>query len=221
MRVVEGECRRLELISPPENAFDPADFVRIKGAAKLDKQSQRALAELFVARDRLAREHDVPPFKVLNNDVLLRIARERPRNGRELADLISPRQARRVEREVLEALARARELGPLERLPAGRRDGEPLGELEFDVHEALKEWRKRRAVAEGYDASLVLNRHVLLRLARTRPGTAEELAAVDGLLDWQAERFGDELLAAIGKAVATFEREGPSRIRRRRSRRGP
>jgi ribonuclease D len=218
MPVVAGECRRLEQLMPAENAFDPDDFVRIKGATKLDRLGQRALRELFVARDRLARQQDLPPFKVLNNEVLLRIARERPGSGAELGALLSPRQARRVEREVMAALAAARELGPLERLPAGRRDGEPLGELEFDVHEALKEWRKRRALREGFDASLVLNRHVLLRLARQRPRTHQQLGAVDGLLEWQVERFGSELLEALGRALELFEREGPSRLRRRRSR---
>jgi ribonuclease D len=132
--------------------------------------------------------------------------------------MLSPRQARRVEREVLAALATARELGPLDRLPAGRRDGEALGELEFDIHEALKEWRKRRALSEGFDASLVLNRHVLLRLARLRPRTPEALRAVEGLLEWQIERFGAELLEALGQALDLFERDGPSRLRRRRSR---
>jgi ribonuclease D len=73
--VVDGECRRLEQLTPAENAFDPDDFVRIKGASKLDRLGQRALRELCVARDRLARSQDLPPFKVLNNEALLRIAR--------------------------------------------------------------------------------------------------------------------------------------------------
>ena len=217
--IVEGECRRLEQLEPTPNEFDPEDFVRIKGVRKLDRTAQRALRELFRARDELARQADLPPFKVLNNEALLAIARARPQSGPELARLVSPRQARRVEPAVLEALARARELGPLETLPPQRRDGQPLEDREYDVHEAIKEWRKRRSRSEGFDASLVLNRHVMLRLARHQPTTTAALESVEGIQDWQRDRFGAELVRVVAEALATFEREGPSRLRRRR--RGP
>jgi ribonuclease D len=218
-RIVEGECRRLEQLSPAETGFDPDDFVRIKGVRKLDRETQQALRELFAARDRLAQEADVPPFKVLNNDALLRLARSRPRSGSELSRLVSPRQARRIEKEVLGALERARELGPLERLPNTRRGGEGLDDRQYDVHEAIKTWRKERARKEGFDASLVLNRHVMQRLAKEEPRSLAELGRVEGLLDWQVERFGAELVEAVDEAARTFEREGPSRLRRRNARR--
>jgi len=219
MRIVEGECLRLEQLMPAENAFDPDDFVRIKGVRKLDRVGQRALRELFVARDRLARQYDAPPFKVLNNETLLRIARQRPRSGGELGELLTPRQARRVGREILEALERAEELGPLERLPATRREGEILGDLEYDLHEALKTWRKQRAKLEGLDASLIVNRHVLLRLATEHPRSLAALESVEGLLEWQIEHYGQEIVDTLREARATFEREGPSRLRRRSQKR--
>ena len=45
------------------------------------------------------------------------------------------------------------------------------------------------------DSSLVLNRKVMIDLARARPNTREALATVEGFGEWQLERFGDELLA--------------------------
>ena len=220
LEILHGECRRLEQLTPTENAFDPDDFVRIKGVRKLDRMAQRALRELFIARDGLARHYNVPPFKVLNNEALLQIARRRPGDSDELSELVSPRQLRRVAKDVLGALDRAHELGELPKLPAGRKEKTFLGDLEFDVHEALKAWRKQRAKVEGFDASLVLNRHVMERLAEAKPRSVDELAAVDGLLEWQVDRFGDELVAAVTEAVETFHREGPSRLRRRRQRGG-
>ena len=216
--IVEGECRRLEHLAPAEKAFDPNEFVRIKGVRKLDRDGQQALRELFVARDTLAQHYDVPPFKILNNEALLRMARIRPRDHDELAELLSPRQLRRVSKEVLDALDRADELGPLERLPASPKEGEPLSDLDYDVHEALKTWRKQRAKREGFDASLVLNRHVMERVARERPESLSALAEIDGLLDWQVDLFGGEIVDAIRTAVDVFERDGPSRLRRRRER---
>jgi ribonuclease D len=212
-RIVEGECRRLEALEPAPVHFQPDDFVRVKGARTLDGEGQQALRELFSARDTLARELDLPPFKVLNNEALVGLARARPRSEREVGDRLSPRQARRVGPAVIEAIRRADELGPLKRLPTPRRAGTPMADEEYDVHEALKQWRKGVAQREDLDASLVLNRHVMARLASAMPRSAAELAAVEGVLDWQVEMFAEGLVQAIADARERFEREGPSRAR--------
>jgi ribonuclease D len=104
--------------------------------------------------------------------------------------------------------------------------------FQVELHDRLKAWRRRRAEKEGFDASLVLNRHALVRLAREEPADAAALAAVEGLLEWQVERFGDELLACLetfraDRAAGRIEvgprrsagRRGGSSAARRRSRR--
>ena len=75
-----------------------------------------------------------------------------------------------------------------------------------------------RAQREGYDASLVVNRHVLLRLAQQAPRSHAALAQIEGLLPWQVEAFGADLVETIAAAVAALERDPPSRGRRRASR---
>jgi ribonuclease D len=218
--IVEGECRRLEQLEPASSSFDPNEFARIKGARNLDALGKRSLRELFVERERLAEEANLPPFKVLHNDVLLDIAAHRPTNPEQLGRLrgITPRQLRRVGPSVLAALERARSAGPLERLPQlPRRDGtDGLTEAEFELHERLKEWRTERAKREGFDAALVLNRHVLVRLAQHKPRHLEELERIEGLQPWQAQRYGPELCAFVARTLEEFAREGlPGRPRRR------
>ena len=216
MMIVDGECRRLEALEPAQVSFDPDDFVRVKGVRTLDGHAQQALRELFAARDELARELDLPHFKVLNNEALVTLARARPGSQREVAELLSPRQARRVGSAVLSAVRQARELGPMQRLPNQKRGAAPsLGDEEFDVHEALKQWRKGVAQKEDLDASLVLNRHVMARLAHELPRSVGEFGAVEGVLDWQVEMFGDDLVRTLQEARERFRREGPSRARRK------
>ena len=217
--VVEGECRRLEQIQPGPSDFDPEDFARIKGARTLDPEGKRALRELFVERERLAEQADQPPFKVLHNDVLLDLAARRPEHLDVLARVrgFTPRQIKRVGPSVLAALERARRLGPLERLPElPRKDGtHVLSELEYELHERLKEWRRDKARSEGFDAALVLNRHTLIKLAQARPVKQEGLAAIDGLLEWQATRYGAELCAFIARALDELARESQGASRKR------
>lgn len=221
--VVEGECRRLEQLVPGDTGFDADEFVRLKGVRALDRQGQQNLRELFVLRDALARSADLPPFKVLSNQALLELARHAPRR---LADVIRipgvpARSARRHGDQLLAALERARTLGPLQRLPSpSRGEGEGLDELELELHDRLKQWRKERAQREGFDASLVLNRHVLLRLAREKPCTTDELARIEGLVPWQLELFGEELAGVIGSSLEEFRRDGLPRNHRRRFGRG-
>jgi ribonuclease D len=217
--IVEGECSRLEKLVPSEPSFSPDEFVRLKGARLLDRNAQQRLRELFVLRHELAERSDLPPFKVLGNDALVALAQAAPRNERELAQVpgFSPKQARRLGERVLDALERAHELGPLERTPnPPNKDGtSALSEEEFELHEALKDWRKNRAVREGFDASLVINRHVLLRLAQRKPATGEELRGIEGLLDWQREAFGDDITAVVRRAREQFAADPGPRARRR------
>lgn len=206
LMIVEGECRRLEGLEPPTREFQPNDFLRLKGARSLRPPEMQALRELFCMRDRLARERDVPPFKVLGHPLLVSIARARPKSLRSLERLngVSPRQLRKVGREILEALERADELGPLKRVPPtpSRRDIS-LDEIESELHDRLKAWRKGHALSQGIDSSLVLNRKVLLRIASERPRGREALARIEGLLRWQEESFGDELV----QLIETFEKD--------------
>ena len=221
--IVAGECGRLELLEPAQARFDADDFVRIKGVRNLGPQERRNLRELFALREQIAERADVPPFKAFTNQTLLNLARVQARKLADLRDVhgFSPRQLKRHGERVLETLRRARELGPLERLPRPpRRDGAArLSEAQVELHDDLKQWRKGRAQRDGIDASLILNRHVLLRLAVAQPRTPAELAAVEGMLPWQVETLGEEILATIDRRLERGSPKAPSgRSRRRRSR---
>ena len=217
-----GECQRLADMEVEERDFDPEAYLRVKGARRLSGQEARVLRELFGLRDRLARERDVPPFKVIGNDTLLTLAQRQPSSPDELDGLRGfPRGRRRsVGRDVLATIERARAMDPIP--PAARRakngSGGRLDDPEFELHERLREWRRKKAETEDMDASLVLNRHVMLRLAKARPRQQADLAGVEGLLPWQVERYG----TGLARLCERFERElaaGEIDFDRRRRRR--
>jgi ribonuclease D len=205
--IVDGECLRLERLSPPDAAFDPEEFVRIKGARALGPLERQVLRELFILREQLAEASDQPPFRIMNNDALLAMARARPRHRNELAQVpgFSPKQVRRMGDQVLDAIARAVELGPMRKLPQlENRDGTgDLTDEQVELHERLKQWRKGAAIAVGIDSAYLLNRRVLLLLSKQQPTDLESLRRTDGIQPWQVERHGDEILAV----VAEFQRE--------------
>ncbi len=219
--IVEGECRRLEALEPAPRVFEPDEFIRIKGARTLRPVQMQVLRELFILRDGLAHERDLPPFKILSNPNLFEIAKSRARAVRQLNGVpgLSPKHIKRFGNQIVEAIERGWDAGPLKeipRLPA--KDGtSELDEIESELHERLKIWRKEESNRHKLDSSLILNRLVLLRLAQTRPRTAAALAEVEGLIEWQRELFGDDLLDVITRFEDDVQSgKVPTRRRRRR-----
>jgi ribonuclease D len=219
LMILEGECARLERIVPASNAFNADDYVKLKGARTLDPHGQRRLRELFAERQRVAEEVDLPLFKVLGNESLVEIARVDPRSESDLARVpaVSPKQARRLWDAVAKALDRAEDLGPITQPPRpSPKDGEPqFDELEYELHERLKQWRRTRAEQLGLDSALVINRHVLARLAQRKPVDDAALVATEGLLGWQVNLFGPELLDVVRRGLREIPAELADGARRR------
>jgi ribonuclease D len=204
---VDGECLRLEALEPPDASFDPDEFVKLKNARALEPLGRQVLRELFTLREKLASESDQPPFRIMNNETLVEIARLRPRSASELQRIpgISHKQGRRLGELVLEAVRRGVELGPLRKLPQlpNREGTSEFSDQDIELHERLKNRRKELAQSLGIDSAYLINRHVLPRIARSKPRTLEELARIEGILPWQVRDYGKDLLAVVEQ----FERE--------------
>ncbi len=70
---------RLEKIRfKPERVWKADGYLRLKGAQELSAASRRTLKELFSYREYLARKTNKAPFRIINNEILLRLAREMP-----------------------------------------------------------------------------------------------------------------------------------------------
>ena len=199
--IVEGEFRRLEKIEPAQRKFNPDEFVRMKGVRDLSNLERQALRELYILRDGMAAKLNRPPFKVMSNQVLLNVAQALPTNSRALIDvpMFSSRMVRKMGEGVIDAITKAVHKGPIEHLPQlPPKDGSvSLDEAQYELHERLRNWRKRAAESMQLDSSLVMNRHVLMRIAVARPRSLADLAAVEGFLDWQTQQFGQELVQLI------------------------
>ena len=63
--------------------------------------------------------------------------------------------------------------------------------------------RKEASEKDGIESAYLLNRHVLLALAKERPTSGAALESLELLEDWQLDRFGDAIL----DTVVDFERD--------------
>ena len=190
---------RLEWSRPD---FDPEGWRRIKGAREVEPEARPFLKALFVVREEIAREENVPPYKILHNDAILAMCRNRALQSGDFGSVrgIRPALQRRWGARIRDILAEARS-GRLtvdpERRPARRFD--PVAQA---LEEDIRRWRKNEAATRGVPNVVVLPNHVLERIVEQRPQRLEDLEALEYLGKRRLERYGEALLGLVARRPA-------------------
>jgi ribonuclease D len=188
------EFARLENVRYREvTEDDPEPWRKVKNIGGLDRRSLAIVRGIHEWRDELARKADRPPFKVLGNDTLVEIAKEKPANFRDLAKLksVSRYHADRFGRELVNIVRRAMDI-PEAELPE-RNEPKPWirdKALEARINR-LKAVRDRYARELKIDGSVLGARHILTAIATS--GTLD----VPSMREWQKRVMGAELLKVL------------------------
>jgi ribonuclease D len=211
-RLAEAQAgfARLAASVPRPKHFDPEGFHRIKGYRDLDPAGRAVVRALFLAREARAEELNRPPFRILGNDVILRLAQVRPVDEKALAGIkgLPGPTLRRWGAGIVEAVragladpsppATIRPRGQGGRGRPGREPAlDPDAEARF---ERLRIWRNARAAARGVDGQMVARNAVLKAIARENPQSPEDLARIPGLDPYALQTYGAEILAALHPA---------------------
>ncbi len=193
----------------PTREFDKLGYLKIKGSRNLDPQRLAVLRELFLVRDKRAREVDRPPFKVLGNRTLLELAQQLPGDSEELRRIkgVTDLIIRRMGRDLLTAVERGakKRHGPLPKASGtgtGRRRMDRRTERRMNQ---LKRWRAKRAAELEMDPGVLCPNSALEAVAWRRPASVEDLHDVGELKSWFAREFGAEIV----KAVSATQDEAP------------
>ena len=215
------EFTLLENKTWPEREFDKTGYLKIKGAKKLQPRDLAVLRELFLMRDKRARELDRPAFKVLGNGTLLELAQKPPKSRRTLAGRkgITDLVVRRLGQEIVDAVNRGLD-GPEHKTPERKPSATPRRRLDRRGDQRLdrlKRWRAKRAKELELDPGVFCPNITLEEIAWANPQTGSEVADLKGVKQWWAGSFADEVVDAIRPADG--EAEPPSRSSRGRGRR--
>jgi len=199
---VEEECAALAAQPVAERVEDPLAFARLRGARELSPRGLAVLRELYELRERLARAHDRPPFKILSEETLVRLAGAAPGDPQALAQVsgCTPKVIARWGDAILETVARSL-ARPDDELP--RIEPRPRPRIPAAVErrlERLKQWRGEAAPRFGLEPGLLLPNRLITAIALAGPRDVGDLVRVDGVRRWRAETFGGEIVAALGPA---------------------
>jgi ribonuclease D len=180
-----------ELVAGVRYANREGDLMclRFKGANKMKPRELAVLEELLRFRDEKAKAADLPPFRILSNDLIRELAEKQPRSNFELVGIhtMSSKLIERLGRGLLQAIAAGLAV-PQNKLPQVQSGRRPvLDKLQDERVKRLKVWREAKSAELGLGVGLVANNTLLEALAE--PGAAQSAL----LKRWQREAFGDEL----------------------------
>ncbi len=177
---------------------EPPTFWRLPGARDLEPQEQAVLKALFDWREVKAHRRDVPPFKILRNEVLIALALTQPQNISALRAIkgIPKRLPHYVVQNLLDVIEQGQHDPPPEPQPrnhGGRRpDSDDLARFE-----RLRSWRARKAQQRGVETDVVLTNQILMSIARAHPTDLEALAATELLGTWKLGAYGPEIVEVV------------------------
>ncbi len=156
--------------------FRPDGLWRIKGVRQLERRRMPVLTALWQWRDQAARQADKPAGRLLNNALLLAVARASPRRPGDLRRIgLTGRQLDRLGDAILRTVESARRDPPAVPEPAATAQMTPA---ERDRNKRLREWRRQEAARRDITQQAVLPAAALRHLAQHG---AVDLAAVPQL----------------------------------------
>jgi ribonuclease D len=219
---IAEECAyKLDTALAPPKDGRPA-YVRVKGAQKLDREGRAVLRRLVAAREAIAEAADVPPFKIVANEILLELAAKRPATMSALAHVrgaLSGRAGKHagawleaITKGIADGDVPAEEAALFEPVPMNRREVARRREIEARV----SGFRRAEAMRRGVDEQVVLPGHcaqaVASLLAGAPPGEGVDparIAAIAGFGDKRtslyAARLGSLLVAKANEAEGIEE----------------
>ncbi|MBI3299603.1 MAG: HRDC domain-containing protein [Elusimicrobia bacterium] len=215
LRHAQDEFRRLEATPAAEKVFNPDAWWNLPGARDLDPRRRAVLKRLWIFREKQSASMDKAPFRVMPEDLLVRIAEARVQEVDDLRRVrgMSPYLFRRFGRELVAETSAADNDPALESAPERPR-GERWDSESMRRYEALRAWRKDRAAAQGVDPVVILPTEDLRRLSAAPRENPDKEHWLDCLTAFKREEYGGELLGVLDRPGPAAPAGGKKRRRR-------
>lgn len=188
-------CAELCAIEPNPKSFDPEGYWKIIGRQEIDGRAVAALKEIWLYRENQAASRDRAPFRVMPEDLMVRIAQAMPETREALAAVkgMTPYIIERFGAGLLAAVEKSRSSEPLVRPPQPERKRMP--DAEFRLFEALRAWRKERAIKDSVEPVVIISTESMRQIAShaTRNG-GDALAPLSEL---KRQRYGEDILRVV------------------------
>jgi len=193
----EGQFAHICGVEPHPPHFDENGFITLRGARQLNGRGLAVLRELYLARENVAVRRDMPPFKIISEDLMLRLS-VAPREALEHLPLFKGVSSYVLAnygawiREAVKNGLTAPEFKP----PRREQDFEKKIYMNAvrERFQAMKKWRKAVALRRNMLPEAVLDNVSLEKLAFAQPHTLEDIQKIKGISAEKIAVYGDSLL---------------------------
>lgn len=194
------ECSILSRVRAQASNGSP-HYLKVKGASRLGRRSLAVLEAMLEFRNSIAEKMDKPLYRVFHNNILMKMAIEKPRFMDHLKrlEVLGNKQLDRYGRKLLDIINHVMELDP-SALPVyqeERRRGQGMNAKTSARIAALKKWRESAAIQLEIEPGLLCNNSLLKAISEKNPVNREELYSIDGIKPWQIEAAGSQIIAIL------------------------
>ena len=199
---VTGQFAQICKIEPQPMRFDESGFLTLKSARQLNGRGLAVLRELYLAREVAAIKRNSPSFKIISEDLMLRLS-VAPREGLHNLSIFKGVSGYVLANHggwIREALQKGLK-SPEYHVPRREisREKRAYFETVKTRFKNLKMWRKEIAIRRNMLPEAIMGNDVLERVALSQPKTFEDLHAVRGLGAEKVALYGLELLEFVKK----------------------
>lgn len=171
-------------------------FSRIKGARRLPEKTLAVLSELANEREKIARELDLPVYRVISDPFLVTMAYAAPVEARDFKKLrgLHPVCRHEGRERLIAAVRRGLANGPVKwpKRPRARQ------KISGGLLANLKNWRRDKSRELELDPDVVFPIQALKLLATRK--NPEEILNGPPVRKWQRDTFGPEITALVAKS---------------------
>jgi ribonuclease D len=181
-----------ELVATVDQAAqNRRDWTRVKGAGRLSDHQRAVLRAVWEARERVAKEQDIAPNRLIHDDVLRDLATSPPATEAQLVRRSQRRRSllRRHAEPLMAAITDALDGPPEPKAGDGRR----WTDTDRAAYDALRKRRAQVAKDLGVDAGVLCPSRPLWSAVIGDPEDADTLCRLAGLRPWQAALLAEPL----------------------------
>lgn len=184
----------IRLCETPAGSSEPIsiNWWKAAGNHELTFYQTAVLQNLCEMREAAAMKRDLPPFKIVQNEVLLEIALNTPENESKLRKIkgIPASFLRRYSKQILSIVQHSKSTHTIPRPVSPPR---PCNGI-LSRKERLKAWRKNQGLSMDVPSDVILPKDILERIALDAPQTPSELQTIMTACPWRYQHFGEEIL---------------------------
>lgn len=171
-------------VEPHVQHFNEDGFIFLRGARQLNAKGLSVLRELYIAREKVAEKKDIPAFKIISEDLMLRLSSAPGEALESITNFkgVTPYVLSHYGGWMREAIKKGLETKkPLSGVSSSAISGGNHIEAVRERFLSMKKWRKNLAIKRNISPEDILDNVSMEKMAFSQPACVDDLKKIKGV----------------------------------------